>query len=96
MTNLIKYSAVVLILTVSILIFEHFNTQAKIENFCEERKIPMAECNCVVDYIQKNTSSDIRKEFMSAIKDNQDFAGHPNLLLPMIAAVFRCKIVLEK
>jgi hypothetical protein len=33
---------------------------------------------------------------MSAIKDNQDFAGHPNLLLPMIAAVFRCKIVLEK
>ena len=37
MTNLIKYSAVVLILTVSILIFEHFNTLAKIENFCDTR-----------------------------------------------------------
>lgn len=95
MTNLIKYSAVVLILTVSILIFEHFNTLAKIENFCDTRDMPKEECYCMVDFMRYHTSKEVRNDFMKAIGEGNLF-GYPNLIVPSIGAIIKCQKDLKK
>lgn len=86
----------VLTLCITFIMTDKIYTDKKIESFCEERDISEETCLCVTDFFLHHTPREIRKEFVDAVKNDQDLMGHPSLIIPLVAAGIKCKDVLEK
>lgn len=91
-----KKIILIITLCITFVLVNNFLADKKVESFCQSRDIKPLECHCIVDFFKNNTTPEVKAEFMDAIKKNQDFAGHPNLLFPLIGAGIKCKDVLEK
>lgn len=87
MTKFIGPVILILAVCFSIMAVDHVMTEEKIESFCTSNDtLTRDECLFLVEYMKKNASPEIRREFMGVVKSNQDFRAHPSLILPTIAA----------